>query len=92
MLPQAVTGLSVSSCATEHKSIVLGQGLCCLESVLRIRPAMKWLAKLLHPKAPSHEVRRHARAYYLALALGLVVAALVAGMIYWIYNADRFRR
>ena len=53
---------------------------------------MKWIVRLLHPEAPPHEQKRHERAYYLVIIIGLTVAAAVAGVIYWIYNSGRFRR
>jgi heme/copper-type cytochrome/quinol oxidase subunit 4 len=51
---------------------------------------MRQLIKLLHPNAQGHEIRRHVRAFYFALAFGILISILVAGIIYLMYNSNRF--
>jgi len=49
------------------------------------------LIKLFHSHAQSQEVRRQLRAFYVAIGVGIVVALLVAGILYWLQYSDRFR-
>jgi hypothetical protein len=48
--------------------------------------------KLLFPKAQRHERKRHLRALLVAVVVGIVLAAVVVGIIYLIYQSDRLRR
>jgi hypothetical protein len=52
---------------------------------------MTKLLKLFHPHAQPHELRRHLHALYVAIAVGIVGALLVAGILYWVQCGDRFR-
>jgi len=50
------------------------------------------LVKLLHSTAQRQELRRHVRALYVAIAIGILVAMVVGGIIYLAYDSPRFWR
>jgi hypothetical protein len=52
---------------------------------------MSTLAKMMFPKVQPHEFRRNARAFMLAIVVGVLCASVVSGMILWAYYSDRFR-
>lgn len=49
------------------------------------------LVKLFHPRAQPHELRRRSHSLYVAIAVGIIGALLVAGILYWAHYSDRFR-
>jgi hypothetical protein len=45
---------------------------------------MNWLARLLFPYSQPFERRRQLRILWVALLIGLLVGALLAGGLYWL--------
>jgi len=86
------TGRTVNHRVLSPSVVLRVAGLTCEFSFLRrAGDEMTRLIKFIWPKAASHEVRRRARAMYLALAFGIITAGAIAGFLYWIYFTERFR-